>query len=584
MLWLGAAAPNASRASHFTGKVSGFAAKAGALWVRLGPGAQIAVALALTLVVFGFVYLAWSRLARRGRRVLLWSLFAFLCLTFVSLAVWTVKLPQAKGSVFNLGDQMVRIGAVLSGTTLGIIILALVLPKILNLVELRGFTAFVAARHVRAHKSGFLTVISVLSICGVAVSCTALCVVTSVMGGFGADLKRKILGNNAHVRIENGQLGGFEHWQDTLELARRIPGVVGISPVASGEVMISSMSNTAGVMLKGIDTKSIGSVIDLKSNVEVGQLRYLDDAKYLAELPPTEIVGIGPRGELYPKGIDYRSRFRGTDSNPEPADVFPGIVVGRELAKSLHVYVGDEVTLVSPLGDLGPMGLLPRSQRFRVAAVFFSGMYEYDATHAYVKLEVAQHFLDLGERVSAIEVRVKDAEKVRPVRDAMASAIARTNVKIRDWKELNRSLFSALLLEKITTFIILSIAITVASFCIVCTLLLMVTEKSREIAILKSLGASDGTIMRLFMLEGLIIGAIGTAFGVVIGWALAMGLKSSGFQLSTDVYYVDRLPIAVNPSDYALVAVAALVITTISTIYPATAASRLRPVDGLRWE
>jgi len=173
---------------------------------------------------------------------------------------------------------------------------------------------------------------------------------------------------------------------------------------------------------------------------------------------------------------------------------------------------------------------------------------------------------------------------VRPVRDAIEMAIQRTDVKVRDWKELNRNLFSALLLEKITTFIILSIAITVASFCIVCTLLLMVTEKSKEIAILKSLGASDRAIMRLFMVEGIIIGTIGTVFGVVTGWALANGLKSSGVRLSPEVYYVDRLPIAVNYSDYAMVAIAALVITTISTIYPAVAASRLRPVDGLRYE
>jgi lipoprotein-releasing system permease protein len=233
---------------------------------------------------------------------------------------------------------------------------------------------------------------------------------------------------------------------------------------------------------------------------------------------------------------------------------------------------------------LGPMGLLPRTQRFRVAGVFFSGMYEYDATQVYVKLDVAQHFLDLDERVTALELRVRDAEAVRPVRDALVTALARQDVSVRDWKELNRNLFAALFLEKITTFIILSIAIAVASFCIVCTLLLMVTEKSKEIAILKSLGASDRAIMRLFMIEGIIIGAIGTVFGVVTGWALAKGLQSSGVRLSPEVYYVDRLPIAVNYGDYAMVAVAALVITTISTIYPAVAASRLRPVDGLRYE
>jgi lipoprotein-releasing system permease protein len=552
--------------------------------MRIGLGGQIAVGIVAAALVIWLVYATWVRLGRAGRRGFVWGVLGLLSIAFAVLGIWTWRLPQPKGSVFILWHQIVRIGAVLTGTSLIIALLMFALPAILNVIEGRGFTSFVAARHVRAQKSGFLTVISFLSIGGVALSCASLCAVTSIMGGFGADLKRKILGSNAHIRIENGQLGGFENWQQTLEVARRVPGVKGVTPIATGEVMISSTSNTAGVLMKGIDPKSIGSVIELLGNLEVGQFKYLDDTKALADLPATEIVGIGPRGELYPKGIDYRSRFRGSDSPPEPNEVFPGIIVGRELAKSLHVYVGDEVTLVSPLGDLGPMGLLPRSQRFRVAAIFFSGMYEYDATHAYVKLDVAQHFLDLGERVSAIEIRVGDAEGVRAIRDAVVSAVQRGDVRIRDWKELNRNLFSALLLEKITTFVILSIAITVASFCIICTLLLMVTEKSKEIAILKSLGASDQSIMRLFMLEGIIIGAIGTVLGVVVGWALAMGLKSSGVQLSTEVYYVDRLPIAVNPSDYALVALAAIVITTISTIYPATAASRLRPVDGLRYE
>jgi lipoprotein-releasing system permease protein len=265
-------------------------------------------------------------------------------------------------------------------------------------------------------------------------------------------------------------------------------------------------------------------------------------------------------------------------------DEFPGIVIGRELAKSLHVYVGDEITLVSPIGDLGPMGLMPKSRRFRIAAIFYSGMYEYDASQAYVKLDEGQDFLDLKQNITALEIRLEDAEKVDAVRPLIEGQIARDDVRIRDWKELNKNLFSALKLEKIATFVILSLAILVASFCILCTLLLMVTEKSKEIAIMKSLGASDRSILTIFMGEGMLIGAIGTYFGVATGFAAIKGLTVFGLRLDPDVYYVDRLPISADLTDFLLVALSALVITTLATVYPAIAASRLRPVDGIRYE
>jgi lipoprotein-releasing system permease protein len=262
----------------------------------------------------------------------------------------------------------------------------------------------------------------------------------------------------------------------------------------------------------------------------------------------------------------------------------PAIIVGRELAKSLHVYVGDELTLVSPLGELGPMGLLPKARRFRVAAIFYSGMYEYDASQAYVTLDTAQEFLDLRGLVTGIDIRVEDPERIAEVRPLVERAIEDPKLRVRDWKELNKNLFTALKLEKIATFIILSLAILVASFCIICTLLLMVTEKSKEIAILKAIGAPDRQILRIFMAEGVMIGGIGTIFGVATGLAATLGLRWFGVRLDPDVYYVDRLPINVDPVDFALVAASALLITTIATLYPALAASRLRPVDGIRYE
>lgn len=559
-----------------------------ALWLSLSRADRIVIGSLIALLVI-WALLAFSKRLGHGWRRALWTLTGTTGLVFSGLVWWAYRLPQSKTGIFILWHQLVRGSAVITGVSCLFGAMGLLLPEVLDRIEQRGFVSFVAARHVRANKSGFLTIISVLSISGVALSCAVLCLVTSIMGGFGADLKRKILGNNAHVRVEASGIRGFDHWQESLDRLSRIPGVIGVTPVAAGEVMASSSSSTAGAIVRGIDPKSIGKVIDLLKNIEVGKIAYMVDPVQLTRLPADEPVGVGPGGEVYLKGPDYRGRVTGKwdnipDERPAPEDIYPGIVIGRELAKSLHVYVGDELTLVSPLGDLGPIGILPRSRRYRVASIFYSGMYEYDNTYAYIMLDVAQKFLDLGDRITDIDIKVSDAEAVHRARDRVKAELNRSDVRVRDWKELNRNLFNALRLEKITTFIILSIAIAVASFCIICTLLLMVTEKSKEISILKSIGSSDHNILRLFIAEGLIIGGIGTVFGVVAGWALAKGLQLSGFRLSPDVYYVDRLPIEVNWSDYVTVAISALVITTIATIYPAIAASRLRPVEGIRYE
>lgn len=555
--------------------------------IEQGGGAtKMGISAAVLVVILAVAIYLLKRLAKNRRTAFI--LTSFSVVGFVILTVWVRFLPETRGSIFILWHQLVRVGAALLGTGVVLGLMALMLPRVLDLMEARNFVQFVSARHVRADKSGFLTVISVLSIAGVAVGAFALCAVISIMGGFGADLKRKILGNNAHIRVDTENYGGFDQYEGTLEAVRVVRGVEAATPVVGGEAMASSSSNTAGVLVKGVETTSIGSVIELINNVEVGKFEYMTDRVKLANLPPDEPIGIGPSGEIYLKGPDSNPWAGRVDKKVEdvvrPEDMLPGLIVGRELAKTLHVYVGDEVSLVSPLGDLGPMGVMPRSRKFRIAAIFYSGMYEYDSSHAYMDMETAQEFLDLPSKITAIEVKVEAAEQVDPVTVAVEEAVAAKGLRVRDWKDLNKNLFSALKLEKIMTFIILSLAITVASFCIICTLLLMVTEKSKEIAILKAMGASDNMILRVFMSEGVIIGGIGTVFGVVTGLAATTGLKQLGVRLDPDVYYVDRLPISVDPFEYAMVAVCAILITTLATVYPAVAASRLRPVEGIRYE
>jgi lipoprotein-releasing system permease protein len=521
------------------------------------------------------------------------SVCAVLGVMFVGFTFWTAHLPVLRGSAWTVRDALVRSGAVVTGVLFVVGTVVALLPWALDRLEGGSFTAYVAARHVRAKKSGFLTLISGLSIFAVALASFSLSGAISVMGGFSADLKRKILGNNAHIVIDTTSQSPFSDAKGVLDRVQRVPGVVAATPVTQDEVMVSSASNLAGVIVQGIEPSGIGNVIDLRKNIEApvkveDKLAYLENPELLRHIPPDEVIGIGSGGEEYTKGPELPPL--GDDLDPAVTAVLatgptrPGLVIGRELAKTLHVYVGDEVTLVSPLGDLGPMGVLPKTRKFMIAGIFYSGMYEYDAAHVYTTISEAQSYFGLTDKISAIEVKVDDAENVERVTPNVAAAVGRPDLRTRDWREINKNLFSALKLERIATFLILSIEIIVASFCIVCTLLLMMTEKAKEIAILKALGATDGSIMRTFMTEGMIIGGIGTLLGVSTGVALCTGLAWFGLRLDPDVYYIDRLPINVSAWDYAAVTLAALVICTIATVFPAKQAAQLRPVDGLRYE
>ncbi|MBM4358544.1 MAG: FtsX-like permease family protein [Deltaproteobacteria bacterium] len=529
-----------------------------------------------------------------------WWLGAVFGATFIGLTLYSLRNPPATGPLasYDLRLEIIRAVALVSGVVYVVYTALAVTPLALEALQRRGFTAFVGARMLSATKSGFLTVISVLSVLGVSVSSCALCSVTSIMGGFGHDLKRKILGNTAHIVVDVADSKGFASYEVPLGAVRDAVRSFGgaATPVVGGDAMASSATNTAGVLMRGIDPGSIGDVINLKQNIEYGRFDYLVEPQRILDIPTGEVIGRGPGGEPYHKAPPFSLPGIETRELAGERKVYPGIILGRELAKSLHVMIGDRITLLSPMGDLGPAGIMPKSRRFLVAGVFYSGMYEYDASTAYVMLPVAQEFFEMSGRINKIDVRIPDPEGIGAVRPALDRAMADVErarntanpgahgLRVRDWKEMNKNLFSALKLEKLATFIILSIAITVASFCIICTLLLMVTEKAREIAVLKALGAPDGSIMRIFMIEGVLIGAIGTALGVAVALAACLGLEWSGVRLDPDVYYIDRLPVNVDLGDYLSVSIAALAICTLATIYPAYTAARVRPVDGLRYE
>jgi len=414
---------------------------------------------------------------------------------------------------------------------------------------------------------------TLISIGGVATGVWALTVVLSVMSGFEQDLKSKILGAHAHgVVLKYGQ-NDFTDWRGTQDRVLGVPGVAASTPFLYAEVMLSAGQNLTGSVLKGIDTATVGRVTEIPKNLDKGRLEWLDR--------PEEIPEASPRSPLRDALDGAGTASAGA---PGPRETLPGILLGRELARGLRVGVGDVVNVVSPFGDIGPAGPQPKSRPFRVAGILFSGFYEYDAKFAYLQLAEGQRFFGTGDSVTGLELKMKDVDTARPVMRRVLAALEGYPFRTKDWGEMNRNLFSALMMERIAMAVILGFIMLVASFIVVATLVMLVLEKTREIAVLRSMGATTTSIMKIFVAEGLAIGAVGTGFGLLLGLGTTALVAKVGIPLDPEVYYISHLPVLVDGSDFALVALAALALSYLATIYPATRAARLEPVDGLRSE
>ncbi|MBI5886338.1 MAG: lipoprotein-releasing ABC transporter permease subunit [Deltaproteobacteria bacterium] len=427
-----------------------------------------------------------------------------------------------------------------------------------------SYELFIGLRYLKAkRKQTFISVISFISILGITVGVMALIIVLSVMNGFEENLKEKILGVNAHV-VVTGFTGGLRNYADVAEKVRHVKGVVGATPFTYNQAMISGGTGVVGAVIRGIDTASAGTVTILPDRIKSGTLAGL-------AVP-------------FPEGAAQ------TDAAADAK--LPGIMIGRELARNLGLDVGDTLRVISPMGAMTPAGTVPRMAAFRVSGVFEMGMYEYDSSLAFISIDSARRFFRLGDAVSGVEVKVADIYAAEKTADEIMGAL-KGSYWTRTWMEMNRNLFSALKLEKAAMFIILTLIIIVAALNIISTLIMVVMEKGKDIAILKSLGATPGGIMRIFMIEGAIIGVIGTTLGTVLGTVTAINLealiaaieKLFHFKvLPASVYYIDKFPSKVEPSFVIAIALISLGISFLATLYPSYQASRFDPVEGLRYE
>lgn len=406
-----------------------------------------------------------------------------------------------------------------------------------------SFEWFVSRRYLRAkRKQKFISLISVISIAGVAVGVMALIVVLSVYTGFTEGLRDQIIGINSHILVQHYGMN-LLHPDEMRTEIESVPGVAATTPYIYGQALISSGQNSGGVVLRGIDPESAGGVINLGREMKSGTL-----------------ADLGRTSDL------------------------PGIIIGRELARQLGVLQGNKVRLISPDGPLSPMGVLPKIRTCAVVGIFETGMFEYDSTLGFITLETARSLAGIDSGVHGIEVRVDEVEQAGKVADALREKLGRS-YSVRDWMQLNQNLFAALKLEKAGIFIALDLIILVAALNIISALIMVVMEKNRDIAILKSMGATTGSIMRIFFYQGAVIGMTGMSLGVLGGLTLCAILKRYQIiELPRNVYPMSTMPIQVVPFDVTLIALSAVLITLAATLYPSWKASRVRPAEALTYE
>ncbi|HTU40322.1 MAG TPA: FtsX-like permease family protein [Candidatus Aquilonibacter sp.] len=442
------------------------------------------------------------------------------------------------------------------------------------------FELFIATRYLRAkRRQAFIGIITGISIAGVAAGVASLIVALAINNGFRQDLQDRLIGSTSNISLLRVADDGIKNWPALLARLSKEPHVIGAAPAIFEQVLISRGPRARGAVLKGIIPRDERKIGDLLSTVKEGSAATLDEPAQLAEK------------ETQAAAQNSTSAASQTAESPDDlagvearVAAMPPIIIGKDMADDLGATVGSVVLVTSPQGELTPFGMVPKYSRFHVVGIFDSGFYDYDESWAFTRLSDAQRLFGLGDLISVIEFKIDDIYKAEQVsheiEDAAGKGFMTTN-----WMEQNKALFHALRLERLVTFITIGLIVFVAALNILISLIMMVMEKTRDIAVLMSMGTRKGQVRNIFMAQGVLIGVIGTAIGLLLGYAISYaGGHYHIISLSPEVYSIDYVPFAPRPMDGILVAVVAIGVSFIATLYPSWSAARTLPAEALRYE